>query len=112
MAPGLDRAVSVDAVTGVDVVFRANLAPHRVFVGTGFRGVGATGPEAAPRRGVHRARYVPFEDHALALQFYVGVWDGDRREEGLGVRVQRVAVELVAWRHLHHRAEVHDPDAV
>ena len=64
-----------------------------------------------PDGRVYRAWYVPVEDCALALQLDVGVGDGDGREEGLGVGMERVCVELVAGA-ISTSAEVHDPDAV
>src|SRR5829696_199085 len=99
----------VDAVARGDPVLRAHLAPHGFIVAARFGGVRATAPEAAARRGVHGRRHVAFEDHALALALDIGVWDRDRGEQGLGVGMQRVAVELVAGRHLYHHAEVHNP---
>src|SRR5215217_3666192 len=113
LRPGGEHAATLgNAVASGDPVLRTDLAPYGFFVAAGFGGVRATGPEPATRRGVHRRRHVAFQDHAFALQLDVGVGDGDRGEQSLGVWVQRVAVELIAGRHLYHHAEVHNPHAV
>src|SRR5215208_1594516 len=110
LRPGGEHAATLgNAVASGDPVLRTDLAPYGFFVAAGFGGVRATGPEPAPRRWVHRRRHVAFQDHAFALQLDVGVGDGDRGEQSLGVWVQRVAVELIAGRHLYHHAEVHNP---
>src|SRR5688572_5236185 len=95
-----------------DPVLRADLAPHGLIAAARFGGVRATTPETATRRGVHGRRHVAFEYDALALELDVGVWDGDRGEQGLGVWMQWVAVQLLAWRHLYHHAEVHNPNTI
>src|SRR5215211_2400555 len=111
--PGSEHAATLgNAVARSDPVLRTDLAPYGFLVAARFGGVRATGPESATRRGVHGRRHVAFQDHAFALELDVGVGDGDRGEQGLGVWVQRVAVELLAGRHLYHCAEVHNPHTV
>ena len=101
-----------DAVTGEDPVLVSHVAPHGVFPAAGVRRIGAAGTETAAGRGVHGAWHVAFEDDALAFVLYVGIGDRHGREQGLGVRVERVVVQLVARRELDEDAEVHHPDAI
>src|SRR5215213_2132537 len=105
-------AMSGEAGAGLYPVSRAYLRPWGIHVRRGFDGLRAARPEATSGGRVHGGRHIAFEDHALALQLDIGVGDGNGGEQGLGVGVQRVAVEFVAWGHLHHRTEVHDAHAV
>src|SRR5215213_5994729 len=108
--PGSEHAATLgNAVARSDPVLRTDLAPYGFLVAARFGGVRATGPEAATRRGIHGRRHVAFQNYAFALELDIGVWDRDRGEQGLGVRMQRVAVQLHAWRHLYHYAQVHHP---
>jgi hypothetical protein len=54
----------------------------------------AAGVEVAARRRADRARHVALQHDALALDRRVG--DRHRRQQGLGVGVQRVAVQVLA----------------
>ena len=68
--------------------------------------------EVAARRRVDRARHVAAEDDPLAPLLDHRVRNRHGGEQRLGVRVQRLIVEIVAGRHLHDLAEVHHGDAV
>ena len=72
--------------------------------------VAAARMEVAAARRVDRARHVALEHDALALRQRIG--DRHRREQRLGVRMDRPLVELLGRRELDDLAEVHDGDAV
>src|ERR687889_937360 len=93
LRPGGEHAATLgNAVASGNPVLRAHLAPHGFLVAARFGGVRATGPESATRRRVHGRRHVALQNYAFALERDVGVGDGDRGEQGLGVWMQRVAV--------------------
>src|SRR5215218_5765841 len=71
----------------------------------------APGAETAAGRGVQRARHItgqpdPFPPGRVGIRFRHG------RQQGMGVRVAGVVVELVAFSDLDDLAEVHDRDPV
>src|SRR5215469_17808337 len=97
----------------------AEMARHLMPVGPGlqFRPLGraerqlangAAWVEMAARRRMDRVRHLALEDDALALHF--GVGDRHRREEGLGIGVERGRVELARCRDLDDAAQIHDRD--
>ena len=73
--------------------------------------VAAARVEAAAARRVDRARHVALEHDPLALR-RSRIGDRHRREQRLGVRVDRPLVELLGRRELDDLAEVHHRDAV
>ena len=73
-------------------------------------GFGAARVEAAAGGRVNRRRHVAVEHDAVALARRVG--DGDGREQGARVGVERVGVKLGGRGDLDDAAEVHDGDAV
>jgi len=70
--------------------------------------------EPTSRRRVNRARYLSLEHDPGARRWRVliGVDEGDRGEERLGVRVNRALVEHVRRRLLDDHAEIHDGDPI
>ena len=68
--------------------------------------------ERAPGGRVRRARHVPLEDDSLALATLRGLFDRNRREECLRVRMRRPLVDVGLRPDLHDLAEVHDGDAI
>src|SRR5215212_10622115 len=103
---------SSKAGAGLDPVSRLHLTPRGVYVRGFLYRLRATRPEPAPTGGVYGAGQIPGDDYSLAFALVVRVRDGHRREEGAGVGVQRVRVELIAVRQFDQLAEVHHPDAV
>ena len=63
-----------------------------------------------PEGGLSGLGMSPLEQDRLAR--YCRVWHRDGREQGLGVRVARVGVKLMAGGDFHDAAEIHDDDAV
>src|SRR5215208_4983011 len=103
---------SSKAGAGLDPVPRLHLTPRRVYARGRLYRLRATRPKPTPTRGVYRAGQVSREDYPLPFALVVRVWDGHGGEEGAGVGMQRVRVELVAVRQFDQLAEVHHPDAV
>jgi len=66
--------------------------------------------EAAAGRRVGRGWDVALQDDPLLAVARVRI--RDRRQQGDGVRVARVSVDLVDVGQLRHHAQVHDPDPV
>src|SRR6266550_1780857 len=75
-----------------------------------LRRVVAARVEDTARRGIRRRRNVARENDSLLAR--LGIGDRNRREKSLGVRHQRLAVEIVRRRQLHDFAEVHHGDTV
>jgi len=71
---------------------------------------GTAGMEAAALGRVDRVGYIPFKDGADALE--LGVWNGNRRHERAGVRVQRVSEQLVPVGEFYDLTQVHHCHAV
>ena len=67
--------------------------------------------EAAAGGGLQRARHFALDDGARAARLASGRRPG-RRQQGLGIGVQRALVELVPVGDLDNSAEIHDGDAV
>ena len=61
---------------------------------------------------VDRAGHVALDDLALLLRLQLRVGNRHGGKQRLRIRVQRVGVELVARRQLHHAAQIHHRDAV
>ena len=87
-------------------MLRADLLEHWFLVRANIHGYRAAWMEAAAGRWMERAGNVPFQDDPLAFEPGVGPRDG--RHERLGVRVQRVAEQLLPPGELDHLAQVHD----
>ena len=68
--------------------------------------------EPAPARYGERARRVAGEDDLAAGRLQLGIGHGDRRQQGDGVGVQRLPVQVVGGAELDEAAEVHHADAV
>lgn len=86
--------------------------PHltrRLFLAAGHA-FGAARVEFAAAGRVERGGDITLEDHARAT--VIGMHDGYRFHQRLGVWVQRVAVQRVLGRDFHHVAQVHNADAV
>jgi len=71
----------------------------------------AAGVETAPAGRVDRAGHVALQNDPLPLFFDDRIRHRHRRKERLGIRVQRVAVQVVPARHLDDDAQVHDRHA-
>src|SRR5215212_4094483 len=94
----MDLRRSSKAGAGLDPVPRLHLTPRGVYVRGFLYRLRATRPKPAPARRVYGAGQIPGDDYSLAFALVVRIGDGYRREEGAGVGVQRVRVELVAIR--------------
>ena len=70
----------------------------------------APGTERTPSRRIAGTRQRPPEGDALALG--LGVRVGDRREQGVGVRVRRFVEQLLGPAEFHDVAEVHHGHAI
>src|SRR5450759_5132478 len=70
----------------------------------------APGVEAAAGRRVGRGWDVALQDDPLLAVARVRI--RDRRQQGDGVRVARMSVDLIDGGQLRHHAQVHDPDPV
>ena len=61
--------------------------------------------KTATNRRIQRARDLSTEDNFVARLIRIR-WEG-RREEGLGIRMQGIPVELLIPGHLDHLAQIH-----
>ena len=68
--------------------------------------------EPTPARHGERTRRVASEDDLLAGRLQVGIGNGNSGQEGDGVRVQRLPVQVVGGGELDKAAEVHHADTV
>ena len=75
-------------------------------------GFPATRAEAAAGWRVRGAGDVALQEDAAAVVSLGGVGDGDRREEGLGVGVAWVFVDLVVGAYFYDLAQIHHCDSV
>ena len=72
----------------------------------------AAGVEAAARRRVDRVGRLAADQRAGPRAVLLGVGDRDRRQQGAGVGMDRLGVELLGGRELDQLAQVHDCDPV
>ena len=68
--------------------------------------------EHAPGWRVERAGHISGQNDPLPLGLDDRVRNGHRREQRLGIRMQRVLVKLCPIRYLHHMAQIHHRDPV
>ena len=66
--------------------------------------------EATAGRRIHRTGDITFEDDTAA--FLPDLWDRDRRQQGLRIRMERILKDSPVIRQFDDLAEVHDGDAV
>src|SRR4249919_280351 len=92
----------------------AEVGERRSFSPADVCRVSAAWMEAARGRGVNGARYLALEHDPRASRTWgiVRLDHGNRREEGLGVGVDRALVELVDRCHFDNHAKVHHRDPV
>ena len=83
----------------------------RALLAADGQGPGAAGVEAAAGGGIGRAGQVAGELDLVAAHGFARHL-GDGGEQGLGVGVLGVAVQVLLVGQLHHVAQVHDPDPV
>ena len=74
--------------------------------------LGASRVEHAARGRVKGARHFTCEKYSFALcvQYRVRYWHG--RQQGFGVWMDRVSVNLVPFSQFHHMPQIHDANAV
>ena len=85
---------------------------HRHFLLTAFGSIRASGVELASRRWVDRARNVSFQNHPLSCACNDRVRNRNRTHQSLGIRVNRVFVQLIRISELYHVAQIHYADTV
>src|SRR5215469_11001180 len=102
-------ASSLTKVTG-DHVAGADLPQCRDLTFASRFSIGAAGMKAAARWRIDRARDIAFQKAPLALDPRVGDWH--RRQQGLGIRMQRVGEEGRFVGVLDDLTKVHHRDAV
>ncbi|EAU65581.1 conserved hypothetical protein [Stigmatella aurantiaca DW4/3-1] len=86
-------------------VAAAQRIERRRLAAAALEGMGATRVERTPRGGRQRRRHVPLKQDALLPVLRIGHRHG--RQQGLGVRVAGVAVQLRGLRQLHDLPQVH-----
>src|ERR687889_2076470 len=91
-ARGLLGAGSRIEMAGHEVTV-ALIREDRIDLAANLHGIRAARMEMAPRRWVDRARNIARENDAFASFLDDGVRNRDRRQESLGIGVQRVCVE-------------------
>jgi len=93
-------------------VSRLDFSYFRFFKGASLHGIGASRPEPAPGGRIDGRRNIPLKDDSPGLPGDLGIRNGNRRQEGLGVGMQGIVVEFVAIGDFHQFPQIHDPDAV
>ncbi|MNN97799.1 hypothetical protein D3C81_2170350 [compost metagenome] len=73
-----------------------------------FNSKGTAGMEFTAGRRIGGTWNIPFQYDPLPLK--PGNRYGHRREQRLGVRMQRMPEQLVPGSRFHHRAKIHHPD--
>src|SRR3712207_1387926 len=68
----------------------------------------AAGVEGAPLRRGRRRGDVAGQHDPLSLALLVGIGDGDRGEERVGVRIAGLVVEFLAVGYLDYLAQIHN----
>ena len=66
--------------------------------------------KATAGRRIHRTGDITFEDDTAA--FLPDLWDRDRRQQGLRIRMERILKDSPVIRQFDDLAEVHDGNAV
>jgi len=85
----------------------ADFAVFRILLKASFRGNRAACVKVAALRRVQGAGNVTFQDNALAIAGFVRVRDRYRGHQRAGVRVERVQIDFIPIRQLHHLTEIH-----
>ena len=87
---------------------RGDFAPFGHSLGTVGLGDRAAWVEAAAGGRVDRTGYIPGQDGTTAGAVFFRVWYRYRREQRLGVRVERMLIEFITVGQFGHHAQVHD----
>ncbi len=69
-----------------------------------------SGVESTALGNIDRTWKVPFEKEAFAFRF--GIGNGYRSQEGLGIRMLGIAVQLLGFCHFHDTSKVHHSDPI
>ena len=91
---------------------RRSLFEYRRALAALVAGHRAAAGECADPGFVNWAGHVALDDLALLLRLQLRIGDRHGGKQRLRVRVQRMGVQFVARRQLHHAAQIHHRDAV
>src|SRR5579884_1161654 len=111
LSPLPEEEGNLDPVAGHHVL-AADVAPLRVGRLADIDGDGTARVETAAAGRVHRRGHITGQDDALALAFDPRVRDRHGREQGLGVGMGGMEIQLVPVGQLDHTAEVHHGHSV
>ena len=75
-----------------------------------FRRMRTSGVEAAALGRIGGRRNISLENDAVHL--HVGIGVGDRREERLGIGMQRICKDILLCAKLYHRSKIHHADLI
>lgn len=82
----------------------------RDFLATDFHGVWTSGPKRTARRRICGIGDVTLQDRSLRGGFGIRNWNG--RQQRLGIRMTRLAVNRLTGRNFYNFSQVHDRHSI